>query len=638
MIKRCSQVGGAAVVWLLIAVTAVFGSTILANVNAAGRPDLVGAISCLGDTIYVNVTAQGQADDGDPANPSKYYSQTNFDNEYFALEIGGKYLKYNMFGGNTTPGWGTNWGNATAPLPAGVSFSQTTSGDDFVYSISIAYSELGVGPGDSLTAQITARDFNDDYVQSYSGYVGFDGLYSQYRGLWITSTGALPLSLPKASATVELSDLVHTYDGTPKSATVATDPAGLAVVVTYDGFPTPPTDAGSCTVLAVVIDPGYEGSATDTLTIEKADPAITVNGGTWVYDGNAHGATGTATGVKGEDLSGDLDLGASFTNVPGGTANWTFTDTTGNYHDASGSVDIDITQGSLTITGNDDAKVYDAVAYTDGNGVAYAGFVGGEDETVLGGALTYSGTSQGAVNVGTYVITPGGLTSTNYAITFVDGELEITPAPLTITADDQSKRFDEQPFTDFTATYRGFVAGQGPGVLGGSLGFTGDAVGAIDPGRYTITPGGLTSPNYAIVFEDGTLEIRPYYEVAPIEGALGFIDQEIAGGGGAYGDEVIAAIYETGQPIILTFEIAGFGGEEVTDAIAVVVLIDVETEPVSLVYLGLARYDEEWGSYYLEIATDKLTPGFYLVDVTLNDGSHFQELIELVEPEVTEPM
>ena len=57
----------------------------------------------------------------------------------------------------------------------------------------------------------------------------------------------------------------------------------------------------------------------------------------------AHGATGTATGVGGEALSG-LVSGDSFTNVPGGTATWTFTDTTGNYNNASGSVAIVITR------------------------------------------------------------------------------------------------------------------------------------------------------------------------------------------------------------------------------------------------------------------------------------------------------
>jgi hypothetical protein len=60
-----------------------------------------------------------------------------------------------------------------------------------------------------------------------------------------------------------------------------------------------------------------------------------VVGFTGVYDGNAHGASGTATGVGGANLNGSLNLGSSFTNVPGGTATWTFTGGT-NYNDASG--------------------------------------------------------------------------------------------------------------------------------------------------------------------------------------------------------------------------------------------------------------------------------------------------------------
>jgi hypothetical protein len=43
--------------------------------------------------------------------------------------------------------------------------------------------------------------------------------------------------------------------------------------------------------------------------------------------------------------------------------------------------------------------------------------------------------------VGTYVITPQGLTSSNYAITFVNGELSINQAALTITATAQNKEY-----------------------------------------------------------------------------------------------------------------------------------------------------------------------------------------------------
>ena len=78
-----------------------------------------------------------------------------------------------------------------------------------------------------------------------------------------------------------------------------------------------------------------------TLTINKVNATISVQGYTGIWDGNAHGATGSATGVNGEDLNSLLSLGASFTAVPGGTANWTFAGNT-NYNSDSGSVQITI--------------------------------------------------------------------------------------------------------------------------------------------------------------------------------------------------------------------------------------------------------------------------------------------------------
>ena len=77
----------------------------------------------------------------------------------------------------------------------------------------------------------------------------------------------------------------------------------------------------------------------------------------------------------------------------------------------------------LTITANADGKAFDGKPYRGGNGVTYAGFANGEDASVLGGQLGYGGDAQGAVSVGSYRITPGGLDSINYASTFVDGML-----------------------------------------------------------------------------------------------------------------------------------------------------------------------------------------------------------------------
>ena len=90
---------------------------------------------------------------------------------------------------------------------------------------------------------------------------------------------------------------------------------------------------------------------------------------------------------------------------------------------------LTIDKAALTVTANDASKTYDGMAFTGGNGVSYSGFVNGEDVGVLGGTLVYGGSAQGAVNTGSYAISSHGLTSGNYAITFVDGTLTISGQP-----------------------------------------------------------------------------------------------------------------------------------------------------------------------------------------------------------------
>ena len=73
-----------------------------------------------------------------------------------------------------------------------------------------------------------------------------------------------------------------------------------------------------------------DASGTVHDVIQKIEATCSVVGWTGPYDGDPHGASGSCSGLDGE-LSG-LDLGASFTDVPGGTANWTLTGET-NYND-----------------------------------------------------------------------------------------------------------------------------------------------------------------------------------------------------------------------------------------------------------------------------------------------------------------
>ena len=82
------------------------------------------------------------------------------------------------------------------------------------------------------------------------------------------------------------------------------------------------------------------------------------------YDANPHTATGTATGVSGENLSG-LNLGGTtHTNAGNFTDTWTFTDVTGNYNDTSGTVNDAIGKANATISVTPYSVTYDGAAHT----------------------------------------------------------------------------------------------------------------------------------------------------------------------------------------------------------------------------------------------------------------------------------
>jgi uncharacterized protein with FMN-binding domain len=93
-------------------------------------------------------------------------------------------------------------------------------------------------------------------------------------------------NIPGTTSNITLNDSTATYDGTPKTITATTTPAGLKITYTYNGSTTPPTDADTYQVIATISDANYQGSATATLVITKATVSnITLSGLTAAYDG-----------------------------------------------------------------------------------------------------------------------------------------------------------------------------------------------------------------------------------------------------------------------------------------------------------------------------------------------------------------
>jgi hypothetical protein len=171
---------------------------------------------------------------------------------------------------------------------------------------------------------------------------------------------------------------------------------------------------------------------------------------------------------------------------------------------AGGNLTID--PAALTVTASNASKTYGQTASLSGfttSGLLFS-------DSVTGVTLASSGAVNTA-NVGNYAITASAATGTglsNYAISYVGGLLTVDPAPLTITANDASKRFGQTLLfagTEFTTAGLLF-ADTVTSVSLSSLG----APRLSAAGTYAITPSaavGLGLSNYTIAYIDGTLTV-----------------------------------------------------------------------------------------------------------------------------------
>src|SRR5207302_3516937 len=100
-----------------------------------------------------------------------------------------------------------------------------------------------------------------------------------------------------------------------------------------------------------------------------------------------------------------------------------------NASPASSPVSQAVNPAPLSITADPKTKVYGEPnpAFT----VSYSGFVLGESNSALGGSLAFATSAITSSPVGSYSITPSGLTSANYTITFHAGTLTVNKASTT---------------------------------------------------------------------------------------------------------------------------------------------------------------------------------------------------------------
>jgi uncharacterized repeat protein (TIGR01451 family) len=325
----------------------------------------------------------------------------------------------------------------------------------------------GILPGDQVSAIGTAAFASPDAGNSIpvtDTNIILSGNQAQDYTL-DNSAPSTTADITPAQAVITVPGYAVTYDGTAHtSAGSATGVGGVSLAADLALAGTVHINAGTYSDTWSFTDPtGNFASATGSVTdtIKQATAVITVPGYAVTYDGTAHSSAGTAAGVGGVNLAADLAL-AGTTHINAGTYSdtWSFTDPTGNYGSASGSVTDTIKQATAVITVPGYTVSYDGAAHTS---TGTAAGVGGVD---LSGDLALGGTAH--TNAGTYsdswtFTDPGG----NYASTSGSVTDTINKANATVVV------------TPYTVTYNGAAHTATVTSITGVHGETGATVGSV---------------------------------------------------------------------------------------------------------------------------------------------------------------
>lgn len=112
--------------------------------------------------------------------------------------------------------------------------------------------------------------------------------------------------------------------------------------------------------------------------------------------------------------------------------------------------------------------------------------------------------TEAPMNAGTYTVEVHTEAGKNYEAGSQIFSFEIKKAPLSVKAVDQNVTVGDA-ITEYAVLYEGFAGTDTADVLNGSLKFTCEYAPDSAAGDYAILPSGLTSGNYEILFENGTL-------------------------------------------------------------------------------------------------------------------------------------
>jgi hypothetical protein len=283
---------------------------------------------------------------------------------------------------------------------------------------------------------------------------------------------------------------------------------GIGKLVTATGLALSGTTTGNYTLAS--------STTNTTADITTYPISITAATNTKPYDGTNTAAASPSITVGALQNTDTATFSEIYDNKNVGTGK-TLTPTA-NINDGNGGTNYFVTYvsdttgviTSLTLTGSITAsnKVYDGTTAATISSYSLSGVIGLEDVHLTGGTANFIdqnvGTGKSVTAIG---LTLSGTATGNYTVnSTANATADITPAALTIFADNKTKTAG-LPNPTLTATYVGFVSGDGTNSLTTQPTLSTTAIDSSPAGTYSITASGAVATNYTISYSDGTLTV-----------------------------------------------------------------------------------------------------------------------------------
>lgn len=404
------------------------------------------------------------------------------------------------------------YGASIATGTGQVTVTGLVSGDS-LRDITLSASDTAITPSGAAIEK-NGADVTDNYTISYvSGVLTVTG--QPQEGFAVTGD---PESVTYGD-TFKLDTTGGSGEGAvtwTATGAASVDEAGNVTITGVGSFTITATKAGD--------DTYAEATATYQATAQKRALTIAANDATIAFNAAAPAYTASVTGAMPADetaIAGAYTLSCDY--APGdAVGDYTITVTANLTPDLTAKYDLTTTNGTLHVTKAAAEVTTAPTAKTDlvYTGTAQALVTAG---TATGGTMVYSLSENGTyaeaipegTNAGAYTVWYKVKGDGNHSDTAPQSiPVSIGKAKLTVKANDLSIN-EGSPVPTYTAAYAGFVNGQTEAVLSGKLTFTCSYTQNSKPGTYPITPSGLTSDNYAITFQNGTLTVVAVGEILP---------------------------------------------------------------------------------------------------------------------------